>query len=119
MGQAKTKDPISGQTHKMTNEQGAEWLKGIKAASAGDWREAVRGIDNSGGQGLAFRAYAMEQLSKQTVDPFDTLIREAAMAQIRRRDKGTRQMSFVTGPRGIEGPMSNLIFGGGTSVLGV
>ena len=66
------------------------------------------------------REAAMGELSKQAeaTDPFSALIRDAALAQLRRRTTGSRQMSFVTGPRGIEGPMSNMIFGGGTSRVG-
>ncbi len=53
-----------------------------------------------------------------TPDPFDISIREAAYALMRSERGGSRQQSFVTGPRGLEGPMSNLILGGGTSLLG-
>lgn len=61
---------------------------------------------------------AMAKLSAATPDPFDTMIKQASMAQIERVKGGSRQQSFVTGPRGLEGPMANMIFGGGTSLLG-
>jgi hypothetical protein len=85
-------------------------------------RGAVAALDAVGQSWVpeiaAQRAAAMDLLSKQTIDPFDSMIKEASLAQIRRQAGSSRKASFVTGPRGLEGPMANQIFGGGTSLLG-
>lgn len=83
-----------------------------------DPRGTVAAADRLGVGASEGRARAMEELGQQSTDPFSAMIREASLATIRRERAGSRRQSFVTGPRGLEGPMSNLIFGGGTSLMG-
>lgn len=82
-----------------------------------DVKGQVRALDDLGKQGSIERANLMEQLSQQTKDPFDVMVREAALAELRKERKGSRRSTFVAGPRGLEGPMGSMILGGGTSLM--
>lgn len=82
-----------------------------------DVKGLVRALDDLGKQGSIERATLMEQLSQQTKDPLDVMIQEGALANLRRERKGSRRSTFVTGPRGLEGPMQSMIMGGGTSLM--
>ena len=105
------------------------WVNTLKTGGTLDnTKQAVAWMDEKGLGGMGdpndknsfafFRSAAMDQLGKQTIDPMDTMIKQAALAQLQRIKGGSRQASFVTGARGLEGPMANSIFGGGTSLLG-
>lgn len=65
----------------------------------------------------AGRLEAFREIERRNPDPFSIAMKEAALATIRNQGGG-RKSTFVVGPRGIEGPLSNAILGGGTSMLG-
>lgn len=100
--------------------------RGTELANKGDLRGAVQWYDaqmkrfpkGAPSELEVERRRVMDLLAKQTPDPFSTAVMEAARATWRRNQMGGRRASFVTGPRGIEGPMASLIGGGGTSLMG-
>lgn len=64
------------------------------------------------------RAKAMKELSARNPDYLDVILKEAALSRMRAGQKKGRRATFVTGARGLEGPMGSLIGSGGTSLLG-
>lgn len=107
--------------HKMNQDQDAAYRAGLKAMALGDYRTAIKRMEASGAGFKKLPAWhqAMAKYVETHKDPFDTVINESALATIKLgRKSGTRAATFVTSKRGIEGPLANLILGGGTSMLG-